>query len=89
MGGKGREGKGREGKGREGKGRIIYLLNCKYFNNKKTYVRTTEAKLCVLITKIVKITKITLYFLFLYCISLKLHCSQPPTPNQLNLLQRP
>ena len=36
-------------------------LNCQYFNNEKPFVKTTEVKQCVSITKIVKITKIALY----------------------------
>ena len=45
--------------------KIIYSLNCQYFNSEKTFVRTTEVKQCVLITKLfVKITKIAMYFLF-------------------------
>ena len=28
--------------------KIIYSLNCQYFNNEKTFVRTTEVKQCVL-----------------------------------------
>ena len=45
--------------------KIIYSLNCRYFNNEKTYLseRQKYIKLCVLITKIVKITRIALYFL--------------------------
>ena len=52
----------------------LFASDCQYFHNEKTFVRTTEVQQCVLITKIDKITKIAL---FLYCISLKLHCSQP------------
>ena len=55
----------------------LFTSDCQYFHNEKTFVRTTEVKQCVLITKIVQITKIALYFLFWNCISLKLHCSQP------------
>ena len=43
------------------------------FHNGKIFVRTTEVKQCFLITKIVKITKIALYFLLWHCITLQLH----------------
>ena len=51
--------------------KIIYsLLIVNILRTKKHFVRTTEVKQCVLITKIVKISKIALYFLFWHCISL-------------------
>ena len=55
----------------------LFTSDCQYFHNEKTFVRTTEVKQRVLITKIVKISKIALYFLFWHCVSLKLYCSQP------------
>ena len=44
--------------------KIMYsLLIVNIFTTEKTFVRTTEVKQCVLITEIVKISKIALYFL--------------------------
>ena len=46
--------------------KIIYsLVIVNIFTTKKPFVRTTEVKQCVLITKIVKITNVALYFPFL------------------------
>ena len=45
-----------------------------YHNNEQTFLRTTEVKQCVLIPKIVKITKIALYYIFLHCMPCFLHC---------------
>ena len=45
----------------------LFISDCQYFHNEMTFVRTTEVKQCVLITKIVKITKIALFpYLALY-----------------------
>ena len=43
----------------------LFTSDCQYFHNEKTFVRTTEVNQCLLITKIVKISKIALYFLAL------------------------
>ena len=48
----------------------LFTSDCQYFHNEKFFVRTTEVKQRVLITKIVKMSKIALYFLFWHCISL-------------------
>ena len=42
----------------------LFTCDCQYFHNEKIFVRTTEVKQCVLITKIV-----ALYFPFWHCIS--------------------